>query len=357
MASAVTDLQGVWSEQDTTPSRIEAALRTLLIEGHQDERAYAPARVLNLVVVVDRAYKGEILNRLERVGRYHPSRTVVVAVEAGRTQIDAWATMNCDVADSGGLAVASELVELDIGQRHLEHLDAVVDPLVVLDLTTVVWAPHGHEDAVDALRRLTDVILLDSAQQLDARTAIVRADELSDDAYVVDLAWLRTTPWRERIAASFDPPKWRRSLGEISCVSVRAREDSVVAGLLLLGWLSCRLGWQASELIKQDDKLIGTAHGRRQDVRIECGAAEGLDVPGLAGVTIETASGMTLSLDRGPGGLAAKRRLPDGRESVWTVLGASRGEAGILGEGIRQALLRDPTYRPSLSCALEMLGR
>ena len=356
MASAVGELQGVWSEQDTTPSRIEAALRTLLIEGRHDEQAYAPARVLNLVVIVDRAYKGEVLNRLERVGRYHPSRTVVVAVESGRTTIDAWATMNCDVADSGGLAVASELVELDVGPKHLTHLDAVVDPLVVLDLTTVVWAPHGHEDAVDVLRRLTNVVLLDSAQQLDARTAIARADELSGDAYVVDLAWLRTTPWRERIAASFDPPLWRRALGEISRVSVRAREDSVVAGLLLLGWLSCRLGWQASELIRQDGKLLGKAHGRRQDVVIECGGAE-LDVPGLVGVTIETASGMTLSLDRGPGGLAAKRRLHDGRESAWTVLGASRGESGILGEGIRQALLRDPTYRPSLSCALEMLGR
>ena len=356
MASAVTDLQGVWSEQDTTPSRIEAALRTLLIEGHQEERAYAPARVLNLVVVVDRDYKGEILNRLEKVGRYHPSRTVVVAIEHGRTQIDAWATMNCDVADSGGMAVASELVELDIGPKHVEHLDAVVDPLVVLDLTTVVWAPHGHEEAVDHLRRLTDVVLLDSAQELEARKAIARADELSTDAYVVDLAWLRSTPWRERIAASFDPPAWRRALGEISHVSVRAREDSVVAGLLLLGWLSCRLGWQAGELMAQGDRLIGKAHGRRQDVTIECGGAD-LDVPGLAGVTIETASGMTLALDRGPGGLHAKRRLPDGRESVWTVLGASRGEAGILGEGIRQALLRDPTYRPALSCALEMLGR
>jgi len=356
VASAVDSLQGVWSEQDTTPSRIEAALRTLLIEGHQDERAYAPARVLNLVVIVDRDYKGEILNRLERVGRYHPSRTVVVAIEDGRTTIDAWATMNCDVADSGGLAVASELVELDIGQRHLKHLDAVVDPLVVLDLTTVVWAPHGHEDAVDALRRLTNVVLLDSAQQLDARTAIARAEDLSSDAYVVDLAWLRSTPWRERIAASFDPPLWRRTLGEVSRVSVRARQDSLVAGLLLLGWLSCRLGWGTSELIQQDGKLLGKARGRRQDVTIECGGAD-LDVPGLAGVTIETASGMTLSLDRGPGGLAAKRRLPDGRESAWTVLGASRGEAGILGEGIRQALLRDPTYRPSLGCALSMLGR
>ena len=37
-------------------------------------------------------------------------------------------------------------------------------------------------------------------------------------------------------------------------------------------------------------------------------------------------------------------------------MGASRGEAGILGEGIRQALLRDPTYRPALGAAEAMLG-
>jgi hypothetical protein len=38
-------------------------------------------------------------------------------------------------------------------------------------------------------------------------------------------------------------------------------------------------------------------------------------------------------------------------EHAWTILGASRGESGILGEGIRQALLRDPTYTPALKAA------
>jgi hypothetical protein len=37
------------------------------------------------------------------------------------------------------------------------------------------------------------------------------------------------------------------------------------------------------------------------------------------------------------------------------VLGASRGEAGILGEGIRQALLRDSTYTPALGDARALL--
>ena len=35
----------------------------------------------------------------------------------------------------------------------------------------------------------------------------------------------------------------------------------------------------------------------------------------------------------------------------------SRGEGGILGEGIRQALLRDPTYKPALAAAFELVHR
>ena len=78
--------------------------------------------------------------------------------------------------------------------------------------------------------------------------------------------------------------------------------------------------------------------------------------PGSAGVTIEMASGESVALDRGPGGLHAVRRARDGSEQDWTVLGASRGEAGILGEGVRQALLRDPTYKPALAAARVLAG-
>jgi hypothetical protein len=38
------------------------------------------------------------------------------------------------------------------------------------------------------------------------------------------------------------------------------------------------------------------------------------------------------------------------------MLGASRGEAGILGEGIRQTLLRDPTYAAALAAAEAMVS-
>ena len=349
------EIEGAWSEQDTNPSAIEAALRQLLVEAHSEERGYVPARVLNVVIIVDRQFKGEIANRLERVGRYHPSRTILVAVEDRRTSIDAHVQVEVEQVE-GGITIGTESVEIDVGPKHLEVLDAIIDPLLVPDLTTVAWTPHGHLTGMDAIRRLVQVVLIDSAQRESATAGIQRAASLSEDAYVVDLAWLRSTPWRERIAATFDPPAWRTTLREISGISVTAREDSVVAGVLLLGWLSCRLGWEASELIKQDSVYMGTAHSKRQDVKIKLYTKADLEVPGLSGVQIETASGTKLTLDRGPGGLQAKRITRSGKESSWVVLGASRGEAGILGEGIRQALLRDPTYRPALHCAQAFLG-
>ena len=45
--------EDTWSAQDTTPDAIEAALRELLRDRHAADRAVAPARVLNLIVVVD----------------------------------------------------------------------------------------------------------------------------------------------------------------------------------------------------------------------------------------------------------------------------------------------------------------
>jgi len=55
-------------------------------------------------------------------------------------------------------------------------------------------------------------------------------------------------------------------------------------------------------------------------------------------------------------GLRARARSADGGEREWTIPGASRGEGGVLGEGIRQALLRDPTYRPALDAATQMVS-
>ena len=348
----------LWAEQRTSPGAIESALRDLLRERHSENEGFLPARVLNLVVVADRDWRGEIENRLERVGRYTASRTILCAVESGRSSLDAWVTMGADDDDEerGSFTLGHEHVIVDVGDQHLSHLDSIVDPLVVTDLATVVWAPHGHHEAVDSLMRLAQVVLLDSIEEPSLAEALRRAGELSERAYVVDLAWLRSTPWRERIAATFDPGAWRGELRRISSVTVRHRPDSAVAGLLLFGWLATRLGWQPGSLVARNGSFYGHAGGGRQEVALALESDERQSAPGLAGISIETASGMSISLDRGPGGLSAARTTRDGRESKWTVMGASRGESGILGEGIRQALLRDATYAPALEAASAMVA-
>jgi glucose-6-phosphate dehydrogenase assembly protein OpcA len=345
----------VWSERDTTPGAIEAALRELLAERHAQSAGYVPARALNLVCVVDREWEGEIANRLRRIGGVHASRTIVCSYERGRTTLDARANIVTDGAPRPGeFALMRETVVVRVGPEHLTQLDRIVDPLVVTDVATVVWSPHGHREALDALLSLAQVVLLDSVDNPDPMAALNRVCELADRAYVVDLAWLRTTPWRERIASAFDPPDRRAELGTISSVRVQSREGSEVAGLLLLGWLCSRLGWRPGGMTRREGTLRGRARARRGEVELVLDASAQLSVPGLAGIEVTMASGARLYLERGTGGLTARRTEPGGSARTWTILGASRGEPGILGEGLRQALVHDSTYIDALGAAGEM---
>ena len=352
---AVSD--AVWSEQGTTPDAIEAALRGLLAERHSEDGVLQPARVLNMVAFVESEYSGEIANRLRGVGRYHASRLVVLSYEPRRTRLDAHASVAAEgEAKPGEIVLLHETVIVELGDRHLDDLLTIADPLVVSDLPTVLWSPHGHPEAVEALLPLAQATLLDSVDEPVWDEAIDRANTLSDRVYVVDLAWLRSTPWRERIAATFDPPALRSELETISAITIRHHPDSTVAAMLLIGWLASRLGWRLSPLQADGAVLSGAAQATgEEEIALRLESAPELMVRGLAGLSIETASGIQLRLDRGTGGLRAYQRDVGGSEHEWTILGASRGEAGILGEGIRQALLRDPTYRPALQAAQAML--
>ena len=345
----------VWSAEATTPDAIEAALRELLIEAHAHDDQVVPARVLNMIAFVDREWAGEIANRLRGVGRYHASRMIVLSYEPHRRSLDARVTISTDSSSTTGeLSLLRETVVVELGDIHLDDLLTIADPLVVTDLPTLLWSPHGHREVISELLGLSQAVLLDSVEEPAPGEALQWARQLGEHAYVVDLAWLRSTPWRERVAAIFDPPERRRELRTITALTVRHHPASTAAALLLTGWLASRLGWREANLLAHGQTLRGKAHASRQDVALHLQAAPELMVPGLESVSIETAAGRSLRLSRGPGGLRAHADEPDGGTPEWTLPGASRGEGGVLGEGIRQALLRDPTYVPALDAALAM---
>jgi glucose-6-phosphate dehydrogenase assembly protein OpcA len=328
--------EDTWSGRGVGPDAIDSALRGLLRERHAANRALAPARVLNLIVVVDHAGKDAIARRLEHVGRYEASRTILCTVEDGRSTLDATVVMSYTEPGDGELVLVHEKVEIEMGAEHLDHLDTIVDPVLASELPTALWCARGYEGGVKALLGTVDVILLDSDEPIEPRAGLARAAELVGSAYVVDLAWLRTTPWRERLAASFDPPDRLARLRDLKAVTIRHRPDSQTTGLLLAGWLASRLPGAGVEIVLEPFDQ---------------------EAPGLAGITVAGRDGFSLSLDRAPGGLCAHERSPAGDERVWQVLGASRGECGILGDGVRQAQLRDPTYAPALEAARQIAQR
>jgi glucose-6-phosphate dehydrogenase assembly protein OpcA len=283
---------------------------------------------------------------------------VVLSYEPGRTRLDARAVVATDAEpDEGELGLLRETVTVEIGERHIDDLVTIADPLVVTDLATLVWSPHGHPEAVDELLELAQTVLVDSLDEPSWRDALGRACELRKRAYVVDLAWLRSTPWRERVAAAFDSPVMRSELGRIETVAVRHHPDSTVTAMLLVGWLGSRLGWEVSPLVAKGGALTGTAtvgEEKERTIAIRLEQSPEQEVRGLESVALCTTSGRRLGLKRGTGGLRARSRDAEGREREWTIVGASRGESGILGEGIRQSLLRDPTYGPALAAAETM---
>ena len=366
MASA-TVADAAWSERGTTPDAIEAALRELLAERsklNQDAAngGLVPARVLNMLVFVESEYGEEIADRLRGVGRYHASRTIVLSYERDREALDARVSIASDGnRGPGEPALLRETAIVEIGERHLDDLTTIADPLVISDLPTLLWSPHRHPEAADALLALAQATLIDSIEEPVWSAAIERACRLSEQAYVVDLAWLRSTPWRERVAATFDPQRMRPELNSLEHLEVRHHPDSTVAAMLFVGWLASRLDWELDPAEIEgrtgpDGALSSgarTREGNRVELRLR--AAAELRVPGLAGMRLRSRSGLQIDLDRGPGGLREHRRGRHDSEREWTLLGASRGEGGILGEGIRQALLRDPTYLPALSAARTML--
>ena len=350
MAGALEDL---WSAEDTTPAAVDAALRELLRRRHAETGVpTAPARTLNLVAIVDYRWRGEVANRIERVDSHHPSRTIVLAVSPGRTTLDAWASMT---VEEGALAVIRERVEIQIGEEHLHNLDAIVANVLATDVPTLVWAPHGYAEGIDALANRADIVLIDSGEEPQVHLALARAGDLAERTHPIDMAWVRTSPWREQVCALFDPPEARRMLLMLSKLHIKSRQDSSASGLLLAGWLASRLGWRVNALVQMGGVMTGKASGHRSDVDIRLEPVLDQEMPGVAAVTLETAAGLRFDFARVPGGMTVTRTTRKGEETTWPILRSSRGEIGIFEEAVSQALSLDATYAPALDAARRML--
>jgi glucose-6-phosphate dehydrogenase assembly protein OpcA len=258
---------------------------------------------------------------------------------------------------SGGFGLIHERVEIDIGPKHLRRLNTIVDPVLIPELPTALWCPQ-HERAIATLRGSIDAVVLDSDRTPEPAVALARGAELARSTYVVDMAWIRTTRWRERLAAGFDPPARLAALQSLTRVSIRHRTGFSASGMLLAGWLASRLRWKTRPLVPDNrGGLRGTARTNSSgsvEIAIDPVMKSG---SGVVGLTVSSDGGFSLSLDEAAGGVRVRERSAGGGEAAWQALESPPGERGTLAEAVRQAMLRDPTYRPALDAARHLSER
>ncbi|EHN11584.1 opcA protein [Patulibacter medicamentivorans] len=347
----------VWQQDDVDPAGVEEAMRALERERFR-QRSALPARALNLVTVVDADDADEVVRRLAATGGNAPSRSILLRVHPDRSRLSARVTLAADGDAGDRTSAMNELVTVDVGLRHLSRLESIVDPMVLTDVPTLLWAPHDHRGAIESLVPLAQTVLLDSSDAALATTGLDEALALqaAHAVGVVDLSWMRTLPWRQRLAAAFSPPSRRDELARIGDVEVRHQPGSAAAAWLVLGWLAARLRWTAV------GDEVRDAAGHEVHLRL---VSSDVGVAGLAGTTVTSRTGAHFALDRNPGGLRARYAPPEGaagsggdaadRERSWTILGASRGETGVLSAALRRTLVPDDGYREALATARRLI--
>ena len=225
---------GSWSGHGVGVGDVLGALDDLR---HEGERTATRTSVVSLVAVGRRPELIETAcTTVHAMGNRHPGRTIAVLVEDdGEPGMDAEVHIRANDTDAG--ALWSEEIVLTVRGPAGEHLDSLVEPFVLPDLPVAVWFVASAPRQDDPLADTADIVIVDSKElgDIDAYADLVL---VSRRRTVLDLSWIRLTPWRLLLAGLFE--------GSVYRPFVRGVREVRVAGKpgprhLLAGWVASRL--------------------------------------------------------------------------------------------------------------------
>ena len=217
MADAVA--VDTWSGTGVRLSDVVGALSVL----RDQSTAHTSARtaVMTLVAVApadDQAYGHQ---RPAFLGRPSPGPIVILRPDAdqvagldGRTTLYSLATPD--------RRVNFEEVTLAVRGQAAHHLDSLVEAFTLSDLPVAVWYVSSIPEPSDPLLSLATAVLLDSRDAADDRQ-LRSLLELARRRTVVDLSWNRLAPWRELLAALFEPAASRAWIHDVDHVVVTGK--------------------------------------------------------------------------------------------------------------------------------------
>ncbi|MDQ6616265.1 MAG: glucose-6-phosphate dehydrogenase assembly protein OpcA [Actinomycetota bacterium] len=205
--------------------------------------------VMTLVAVAtsdDEVYQATQV--LRALGAHHPARLLVVLAQpevaaAGSAGIDASVTIYGTETD--GHPLTFDEVELWVKGEAAHHLDSIIEPFTLSDLPVVVWYPATLPAVSETLLAKASSVLVDTKDAHDVAGLIALAGRRA----VVDLSWMRLRPWREMVAALFEPPDFRPFARQITSAYIAGKGGP---RRLLAGWVASRLGLSKERLELED---------------------------------------------------------------------------------------------------------
>jgi glucose-6-phosphate dehydrogenase assembly protein OpcA len=301
----------------------------------------------NLVLVTERG--AAALERDSRLvaslSRTEPGRAVVIwPTDAADEPLRAW------VPEGQGARDAGEQITLAVREDSWDLVPATVLQLLVSDMPVyTVWRPPEFEPrpTLDALCETSERLIVDAcalSAPIGELVVLAGCPGLRLD----DLCWWRLEPWREAVAALFDPVPFRPALDSLERVAITAGDRTSAA--YLAGWLASRLGWR--------DGADGFSRPDGGRVSIEL-ATDPRVSAGHAGSVVLEAKGPN------PGRFAVERaedcvdvvRLRAEREGVAPVMRClklpSRDDGAVLA-GMLQRREIDPVHRDAARCAARL---
>ncbi|HEU4792101.1 MAG TPA: glucose-6-phosphate dehydrogenase assembly protein OpcA, partial [Nitrolancea sp.] len=228
--------------------------------------------VLNLVIYAPNSELADRASRLiESLATYHPSRVIIFSViddpRLLGTNVDARVSSYCRVDSPGEVAACVEQVMIAVPPDALQLLPSIIAPLTLPDLPTFLWwmgQPPLNDARLCRLSLATDRLILDSSEFTRPPACLIREAEFcrqqATECMISDLNWARVTGWRETISQFFDIPDCRWALEYVTRLSIRyghadGRPDNPTQALLLIGWMSDRLGWHVESAERRSESI------------------------------------------------------------------------------------------------------
>ncbi len=168
----------------------------------------------------------------------HPARGILLVPnpDAETDQLDAEVEVLCFQNAAHKRDVCSEVVTLFLNGSRADAPGSVVTPLLISDLPVFLrWRGEVpfSDQPLEQLIDLADRLIVDSDEWRDAAASFGSLAPLCERIAVSDVAWSRTDPWREAIAALWP---------SVSTASRLRVVGPTAQALLLARWLGERLG-------------------------------------------------------------------------------------------------------------------